>query len=343
VRDAYKKAILVITSGVIAAVGGFALTETVLSLQYAQWKIKFNKGIELSSRLTVASQNPMLIWEYRPNTVSHYRGMFLHTNRYGFRDRDYEVPSRPAGVYRVAFVGDSVTVGLFVDDHETFVRKFEDYGHLLNPSLQALNFGIDGYNPDQIYELLRSRVMQFEPNKVVYVMCLNDFDLTDASGEKIRYYRKPHSFVIEELRALFTPRLTWDARDSEAINNNVKYHIWHYKKNRMHVFDKIREMRDFLHAKAISFEVVVVPVFRFSISNEFTNYPFMTMHHQIDDILGDNKIDFLDLINAFSQQSRPGTLLSTDVWHPNPAGHDFIAEQLVKGLSLSKSLRVVDH
>ena len=206
-------------------------------------------------------------------------------------------------------LADSVTVGLFVYDHETFVRKFEDYGHALNPSLQALNFGIDGYNPDQIYELLRSRVMQFEPNKVVYVMCLNDFDLTDASGEKVRYYRKPYSFVIEELRALFTPRLTWDARDSEEINNNVKYHIWHYKKNKMHVFDKIREMRDFLHAKAISFEVVVVPVFRFSRSNEFTDYPFMTMHHQIDDFLGDNNIDFLDLINAFSQQSRPGTLL----------------------------------
>ena len=338
-RDVYKNLLIMVVSGLLAAGGVVSVAEALLSQQYDTWKTQFEKGKELSPRLSVASKDPILLWEYRPNTLSRYRGMLIQTNRYGFRDRDYAVVSRPKGVYRIAFIGDSVTVGLFVEDQETFVKKFEHYAQALNPSLQALNFGVDGYNPDQIYELLRSRVLSFEPNKVVYVMCLNDFDLFDASGQKMLYFKKPRSFVVEKLKALFAPAFKLRANDSEFVRGNVEYHLWHFRKNKAYVFEKIMEMQRLLKKESMEFEVVVVPIFHFSNNNKFSKYPLIMMHRDIDDFLKRNGIEFLDLIEAFGKQPRSGSYFSADVWHPNANGHEFIAEQLFQAYSSSAGIK----
>ena len=118
-------------------------------------------------------------------------------NRWGFRDRDYETPGKPADTHRIAFLGDSVTLGLGVAAEDVFVRRFEDAanGLGLGYTVQALNFSVDGYNTVQVNELLRTKVLPFAPDKVIYVLCLNDFDFADASGMKIRYFRKPKSFL----------------------------------------------------------------------------------------------------------------------------------------------------
>ncbi len=51
----------------------------------------------------------------------------------------------------------------------------------------------------QLRELLRTKVLAFEPDQVTYVMCLNDFDFTESSGRKIGYFRKPRSFLALEI------------------------------------------------------------------------------------------------------------------------------------------------
>ena len=153
--DATKTVMLLVASTLIAAVLFVSVYEAYHSYKYYQWRSDYENSGDWYGGLTIASKNQTLMWEYRPNAESNdpQIGSKIRTNRYGFRDRDYESMGKPKGVTRIAFIGDSVTLGLKVDNQNIFVRKFEDYATDLHPDLriEALNFGIDGYNTIQIY------------------------------------------------------------------------------------------------------------------------------------------------------------------------------------------------
>lgn len=168
--------------------GGYELFE---SWRDDRWRADYQENGNWYGTMTVPSNNKTMMWEYRPNC--HFEK--LHTNRFGFRDEDFQTTAKPGGTYRLAFVGDSVTLGLRVEYEEIFVRRFDAWlrQEPLAMDVQALNFGVDGYNTLQVEAQLGERVLDFQPDKVVYVMCLNDFDFDDY----------PFAAIHEEIMAFF--------------------------------------------------------------------------------------------------------------------------------------------
>ena len=67
-----------------------------------------------------------------------------------------------------AFVGDSFTFGIGVDDQQTFCSLLEKR----SSDLACLNFAVPGYSTDQQLLLIRERVAEFRPAKVFLVTCL---------------------------------------------------------------------------------------------------------------------------------------------------------------------------
>ncbi len=155
-------------------------------------------------------------------------------------DADYDSLGKLENVYRLALVGDSVTLGYGVHYEQSFVNMFSTYvKNSHSPrNIQAMNFGVDGYNTIQIYELLATKVLPFEPDKVVYVMCLNDFDFEHSSGGKIRYFKKPDYFMLEKFELVYRHLL-------------IDFNSWHYGKNKESVFHKIMDMRRLLQENGI--------------------------------------------------------------------------------------------
>lgn len=292
--------------------------ECVENVRYQRWKNQF----DAIGWLTVPSPNPVLMWEYRPG------GSWaeLSMNRWGFRDRDYETPAKPADTYRIAFLGDSVALGLGVAANDVFVPHFEDAANArgLHRNVQALNFSVDGYNTVQIYEMLRTKVLGFAPDKVVYVLCLNDFDFEDASGEKILYFRKPDSFLMKTLERVYRQRIY-----QQLLGGT--FHHYFFEKNREVVFQKIRDMHALLRDSGIGFHVVVVPVFPDSMS-DFAHYPLRDIHAGIGAFLAREGIPRLDLLDAFAAQRNPPAFYSLDAWHPNAEGHRLIAQKTLEAL-----------
>ena len=323
-EETKKRFILSIISTFLSLALFVVLGEAFLSFRYDQWRSDFGKSGDWYGGLTTVSENPILMWEYRPNAKSNVPGLTeIRTNRYGFRDYDYETMGKPSGVFRIAFIGDSVTAGYNVDSQSTFIRKFENYAKNSHSNLkiQPMNFGIDGYNINQIFELLTSRVLLFEPDKIVYIMCLNDFDFEESSGEKIRYFNKPNSFIIEKLERLFRRLL------------KIDFHLWHYEKNKKQVFEKIVEIKRILLAQSFDFQIILLPVFNIEDSkNSFISYPLSEVHLKIGQFFKKNHIEFVDLLEAFRNQEKPPKYFAYDVWHPNKEGHDFIAKQLLEPL-----------
>jgi hypothetical protein len=99
-------------------------------------------------------------------------------NAMGLRGPETPV-EKPAGRRRVAVLGDSIAFGYWVAEKDAFPHQLEE---LLNevkgaePSFEALNFGVPGYNLDQEIEVLRAKALATAPDLVVIAFCLNDLE-----------------------------------------------------------------------------------------------------------------------------------------------------------------------
>jgi hypothetical protein len=99
--------LLALSSIIVSVCVSVGAVELYGNYRYWQWKQEYGqKYSDAFERLTIASPNETLLWEYRPNAVlDSPGGVGIKTNRYGFRDIELLSPDKPSGIYRVAFVG----------------------------------------------------------------------------------------------------------------------------------------------------------------------------------------------------------------------------------------------
>ncbi|MCC6544282.1 MAG: hypothetical protein IT392_07235 [Nitrospirae bacterium] len=291
---------------------------------YEKWKSNYSVNGDWYGMMTIPSKDEVLMWEYRPygSYENSKLGFKIETNRFGFRDEDYETVVKPEDVYRVAFIGDSTTLGFKVNKDDVFVKQFQNLANNAMPDgkVQALNFGIDGYNTIQIHELLKTRVLAYSPDKVVYMLNLNDFDLWNASGNKILYFKKPKLFFLRELYRVVTE---WN------LGNKYDYYHLYFNRNKDTVYSHILKMRDLLEEKKVKFLVVILPSYEY----DFKKYESADLNEMIRSYLTSNKIEVFDLLPEFIKQDKLPSFYMVepdDHWHPNKEGHRVIAQGLFR-------------
>lgn len=131
--------------------------------------------------------NPLLFEEdaltgawHRPGAEGVYRDegeSLVRINAEGMRDRDH-ARQKPAGVFRIAVLGDSYTEALQVPLESNFVSVLE-HGLAACPALgglrpEALNFGVSGFGTAQALLTLRHRALAYQPDLVVLAFVSND-------------------------------------------------------------------------------------------------------------------------------------------------------------------------
>ncbi len=129
------------------------------------------------------SDNPVLGYELRPSDGDGGTAI----NSAGFRDREYRV-RKPAGVFRIVAIGDSVTFGPPEEREEAWPQHLErllraDAGGGM--AFEVLNLGVSGYNITRAVERLRVLGMEYDPDLVVYGYVLNDPQQMSIAGEAL--------------------------------------------------------------------------------------------------------------------------------------------------------------
>jgi hypothetical protein len=147
-------------------------------------------------------------------------------------------------------------------------------------------------------------------------MCLNDFDFDDASGSKILYFKKPNSFFLKKIEALYR-RLS-----------QKEYHRYYFEKNKQTAFHYVSKMHELLKNDGIRFQIVILPVFE-ETDDGFKDHPLKDLHHTIDKILAEHNIEVVDLLESFAKEGKSPKFYAYDIWHPNEEGHWFIAQKLL--------------
>lgn len=110
------------------------------------------------------SPNSTLFYVPRANLSKPFSNREFRTlvtiNSQSMRDREYGL-KKPAGVKRIAMLGDSFVFGWGVENKEIFTEILEDR-YLKN--VEALNFGVSGYDARQEVERLKEEGLKFGPD-----------------------------------------------------------------------------------------------------------------------------------------------------------------------------------
>ncbi|BBA33496.1 uncharacterized protein sS8_1537 [Methylocaldum marinum] len=244
-------------------------------------------------------------------------------NRWGMRDRDYELQP-PSDTYRIALLGASSVMGWGVGDGETFEALVEDRLNHENESrrrYEILNFGIQGYQPLQQLVAL-DRALEFAPNAVFYV----------ATGREIS---RAASYLVEvvqkDISIPFKPLLEIVARGGLARGMDETTAL---KKIRPHGVEILswtyRHIVERSHNSGAIPVLIFLPQVREGTWQEETSETL-----NIAEAAGFVIIDLSDVYKG-----RDVSAIRLAEWdeHPNTSGHELIASRLYDELNKQRKL-----
>lgn len=284
------------------------------------------------NRATVRrSDNPRLRFELRPGGEARAE-VGYQVNQLGLRGPETTL-EKPAGVRRVALLGDSIAFGYWVSQEQGFAHQLEA---LLNDAgaasgrVEVLNFGVPGYNLEQEIEALRARALAFSPDLVVVLFCLNDLEglfsyelglVQERSDRRRTLVGRAREWLVASSRlfAWVEYRLT----ELEARRHFVK------AKNPLEgtlfaealgaqaraLRGQLAVLRALVASRGIPGLVVVMPV----LGDRFERYPHREVHRAVVEAAEAESLGALDLFDCYS--AYPFRDLRVDVVHPSPLGH----------------------
>jgi len=154
------------------------------------------------------SDNDKIVYELQPNF--RIKSLNARISSQGLNDRYFPVV-KPAGVYRIAILGDSTSFGWKIGPEHSFPKMLEK---LLNDRLhgkyEVINFSVPGYNTSQELAVLKEKVVKFQPDMVVLVYCGNDIHICNYIKPNVTFanflYHRSYfvHFVLRRLDRLIS-------------------------------------------------------------------------------------------------------------------------------------------
>lgn len=164
-----KKPSLLLRAGFVVAFSAFLLLLAEIGLRW------FGPNLETIRHLVDLSVAP---YGLKPDTRIVFSG--LHEplprpvtwaiNAQGIR-ADAEIPPR-SSKFRIATYGDSEAFGWGVEVADSLQGQME----AIDGSVEVINFGVPGYNAENIADHIERTVPEFEPDLIVYLVHKNDLD-----------------------------------------------------------------------------------------------------------------------------------------------------------------------
>jgi lysophospholipase L1-like esterase len=284
-----------------------------------------------------ASENPILVYDYRPKTKSKGTGNLDNSyfNFEGLRDREHGLV-KASGTRRIICIGDSTTAGNGVknnDDRFTYLLEKRLNNNSNNPvHYEIFNMGVTGYQTVQEVETLRTKGLKYQPDLVLLTVCLNDFRM---GGSFFRIKEK------ESRDQLFSSRTI---SDHVVQNSRLAFFVHHrlfaqpshfemeYRRTQLEgecpVERGMRQLAELQQEHRFAVCVVVLPIF----ANSFEKYPKKVQHshEQVAEIVSRYpQIHFTDLKSDFQQLPEPPPYYACDRLHLNEIGHQEMTEMLL--------------
>ncbi|MFO1121607.1 MAG: GDSL-type esterase/lipase family protein [Hyphomicrobiales bacterium] len=318
VRNILGSAILFLVALGVSLLAG----EFILRLQNSSMK---NYNIEMwryAKELKTPSAVPELGHEHLRNTSAVLQSVDIRLNEYGLRGGPLE--PLPPGGRRILFLGGSITLGWGVPEEETVTARLQQQFATDGQQVQVLNAGIGNYNALRYTENFFRNLEDLKPTDIVVEYFLRDAEQLDSGGGNILLRNSELAVTV------------WAAIQNVLGPKGETALVDHYNA----VYDpasegfktmraQLKKLADYARQNNIRIYLAMMP----DVHN-LTNYPFLKIHQQMEQIAKEDGYTYVDLLPGFLD------LKPEDIWampgdpHPNGLGHKIMADQLYPILRL---------
>ena len=259
-----------------------------------------------------------------------WNALFVELNSHGCRDREWVQP-KPAGVRRIAFVGDSFTYGWGI---EAIGDRFSDLiqARLGSTKIEVMNVAKPGWATFEQAEFLATFVPDYGVDEVVLCYVPNDIEKiiptergfnptippmpTLISTDRSALYEYVYRHVLTPYRASVRNYHDWLA-DGYADPD-----VWRAQQEHLGwIMQLCREHN-------VTLRVVLLPFLR----TGGTRYDAEAIHGVLCDFLETNGVECIDLLPALQGQAIDDLILHAGDPHPNAAANRLFADEIWSNL-----------
>lgn len=303
-------------------------------------------------------------YTYRPLTYSIWGGIgsphMWHFNNLGFRERGVSAERKKFAegeVFRIAFMGDSLVMGLGVEDYESMTRRLEQVlqAEEFEPGMtffEVFNFGIWGYSTPQYYSVFTKDVLKINPDMVI----LGFYPFNDVGEAALFEQNKKYLWW----NALPDRILTYKVNDFLLVHSQFyrilasryysfveRYNIsWEEALERYGLEEMRRrgwdlseeligEMSRLAKKNSFPFVIVSLPSYEQVVSDEEPEYS-----ERLSQIIKKYSIPYFDVVYDLRRHTRPRQLYLTGPHgvdnHYSPEGNQEVARAIAGFLKKNK-------
>jgi lysophospholipase L1-like esterase len=239
-------------------------------------------------------------------------------NRDGLRDR-----ARPheklEGTWRVAVLGDSVTLGAEIRPYEAFPQVMEGRQEAAGRRVEVMNVALWGWSTRQERMAWERIARAYRPDQAILAVCLNDIpELQNNLARPPRWLLRLH-----ERSALVRRIVNARGREIDSVERLfAEPEAPRVKEAMARFFDEVRALRSEVVKDGARFAVVVFP-FRFQVA---AGAPPPVVQERIAAFCKAEGIDFLDLLPALRHL---GESAFVDYDHLSPSGASLTADTIL--------------
>jgi hypothetical protein len=323
-----------------------ALQSRGVRIDVAEWR---NRLVVLVITLAVsaAAAEFMTRWAFRDVTTSSDNGGYfsrrwyrmgeVRENSHGFRGPEFQA-AKPAGIYRIAVVGDSFTFG-------NGVKQGDRYTDLLQARLpsqiEVLNFGEPGANTPQHRQRIERLLREIGPDFILLQWYVNDVEGNDSSDRPVFHPLMPipawHDW-LNTFSALYTvANMQW-AQAQIALGMTSSYPD--YLRRRLedpNSRDSISDrdmLRDAIDASQRAGVPIGIVLFPDTSGDMAAAYPFQYLHDRVAAVCVERRITCLDLREDFSHVRDRASLWANRLdHHPGAAANQIAAQKILETYS----------
>jgi hypothetical protein len=251
---------------------------------------------------------PDLGHRHRPKAEAELMNVKVRTDSHGVRGP--EIADKPApGVARIAFVGDSTTLGWGVAEEKTFAHQVIDGLVKAGRKVDGFNLGVGNYNTLQELTLFREVGAALKPDIIVLSYFINDAEPIPHYTDTGWLSRHSAAWVVLGYRLDSVFRQLGEAPDWKRYYRDL------YEPNAAGWRQTKKSLADFAEtAKSLGARLVVfhIPELR-----ELKPYPFDDVTTKVRTVVEKSGVEFVDLLPSVENLDPASLWVTVPDPHPN--------------------------
>lgn len=250
----------------------------------------------------------------RPGVKTLFKGEPFSINRWGMRDRDYEL-AKPKGSVRFLILGGSFALGSGVSDDDVFDAVMERQMNASGaPRVELLNFATASYDlVDGIIQFEKEGLQRFQGDYLVFIS--HGLDIDKTLRDMARWHNQgqamPYPFMQEAIRKAPITSGMSDAEVAKALQPMGQ--------------EVVRQAYAYLHELCMIHGLQPVWVYWPTIIRRPSAINEKEAVREMVSDLGYRVIDLERVYGSFSEDEL--TVSNYDM-HPNPFAHQLVADSL---------------